>query len=259
MIVIKSPREISLMREAGRVVAVVFEKIKPYMVPGVSTKTISDMVEKIMEEEGAISAEKGYGGYPEYACVSVNEVLVHGIPSDRKILKDGDIVSLDIVAKKNGYMGDACRTYPIGICGERQLRMIHIAETCFFEGVRLIRPGVHLGDIQHRIQEVATSYGVKVAREFTGHGIGSHMHEDPVIPNYGEKGSGPVLAEGMTLAIEPMILEGKGELRILKDGWTAVSKDGKLTAHYENTIVVTKDGYDILTMLEEEKIRRKLV
>ncbi|MCR4562942.1 MAG: type I methionyl aminopeptidase, partial [Bacilli bacterium] len=176
----------------------------------------------------------------------------------KKVLRDGDIVSLDIVAIKNGYMADACRTFVVGIAGERAIKIIKAAEECFFEGVSLIKPGVHLGDIEHRIEETAKKNGYTVARDYTGHGIGTEMHEDPYIPNYGTPGSGPILREGMTLAIEPMILEGSNSTRVLKDGWTVVSKDGKLTAHYENTIVVTKDGFRILTMKEEEKRERGL-
>ena len=153
-------------------------------------------------------------------------------------------------------MADACRTYAVGICGERQKRIIDVTTKCFDEAMKLIKPGVHLGDISHRIESVAKENGYQVAREYTGHGIGSNMHEDPYIPNYGNAGEGPILREGMTLCFEPMLLEGKNSLRILKDGWTAVAKDGKLTCHYENTIVVTSTGFEILTMLEKEKKER---
>ena len=256
MIIIKSPREIKLMREAGVVVGEVFAALETFIKPGVSTLEISELVEKVMVEHGAKSAEKGYCGYPAAACVSVNEELVHGIPSAKRILRDGDIVSVDIVAEKNGFLADACRTYAVGICGERQKRIIDVTTMCFDEAMKLIKPGVHLGDISHRIESVAKENGYQVAREYTGHGIGSNMHEDPYIPNYGNAGEGPILREGMTLCFEPMLLEGKNSLRILKDGWTAVAKDGKLTCHYENTIVVTSTGFEILTMLEKEKKER---
>jgi len=259
VIIIKSPREVKLMRESGRVCALAFEAVKKLIAPGVTTLDIAELTERVMHENGAVSAEKGYEGYPGAACVSVNEELVHGIPSAKRVLQDGDIVSLDIVALKDGYMADACRTYAVGICGERQLRLIKATEQCFYNGVSLIKEGIRLGDVEHEIEQTAKANGYSVCQEYTGHGIGHDMHEDPYIPNYGEAGTGPRLKEGMTLAIEPMVLEGKPALRVLKDGWTAVAKDGKLTCHYENTIVVTKDGFDILTMLDSEKKERGLI
>jgi len=247
MIVIKSPREIALMREAGKLLASTFLELGKLVVPGVSTLYLSEQAERLIEAGGGKSAEKGYCGFPGAICASVNEVLVHGIPSAKKILRDGDIVSLDIVVTLNGYCADACRTYPVGVCSPRALRMIQIAEEAFARGVAPIKEGIHLGDVEHEIEATAKEYGCSVPREFTGHGIGATMHEDPYIPNYGSKGSGPLLKAGMTLAIEPMILEGRPEVRTLKDGWTTLSKDGKLTSHYENTVLVTKDGYEILT------------
>ncbi|OPZ32837.1 MAG: Methionine aminopeptidase 1 [Tenericutes bacterium ADurb.BinA155] len=249
MIIIKSPREVELMRKAGHVVALVFQAIEPLVQPGVSTQTLNDVAEKVIRDAGGIPTELGYYGYPASVCLSVNEVLIHGIPSPKIILKDGDIVSLDLCATLNGYVGDAARTYPVGICSERALRMIKIAETAFYNGVSKVHAGAHLGDVEHAIEETVKANGCSVPRDYTGHGIGTHMHEDPYIPNYGEAGTGPILEEGMTLAIEPMVLEGRPEVRTLKDGWTVVAKDGKLTSHYENTIVVTKDGYEILTKL----------
>ncbi len=237
------------MAEAGRVVAKVFEEVGPLVKPGVSTLELNDAAEAVIRREGAIPSELGYQGYPASICASVNEVILHGIPSEKKILRDGDIVSLDLCATKNGYVGDACRTYPVGICGERALRMIKIAEECFQAAVSLVRPGVHLGDISHAIEATAAKYGCSVPRDFTGHGIGTSMHEDPYIPCYGEPGTGPILREGMTICIEPMILEHHNAVRIMKDGWTVVAKDGGLTAHYENTLAVTSSGYRILTQL----------
>ncbi len=257
MIIIKSPREIDLMKEAGKVVGYVWEKIPEIIVPGVSTSEINSEVERLLSECGATAAEKGYYGYPASVCVSINEQILHGIPSKKVILRDGDIVTLDLVAAKNGYMADSARTYCVGICGERQKRIIAIAEQCFHNAMSLVKPGAHLGDICHMIGETAKANGCSVPRDYTGHGIGTHMHEDPYIPCFGTAGTGPILREGMTLAIEPMILEGKPEVRVLKDGWTVVSKDGKLTSHYENTIVVTKDGYEVLTYSEAEKLALK--
>ncbi len=248
MIVIKSPREIELMRKAGRLTARVFAEVGPLVKPGVSTLYLSEMAEKVITAGGGRAASKNYEGFPGAICTSVNEVLVHGIPSAKRILRDGDIVSLDVVAELDGYYGDACRTYPVGICPPDRLRLIAVTEQCFFDAAACVKEGAHLGDISHAIQARAEANGYSVPLEYTGHGIGREMHEDPYIPDYGEAGTGPILREGMTLAIEPMVLMGKNALRILKDGWTAVSKDGLPSSHYENTIAVTKDGYEILTI-----------
>lgn len=237
------------MKKAGRVVALVFEGIKDKIVPGISTKDVADMCEKIIRDNGAIPTFLNYYGYPGAVCVSVNDELVHGIPSERRILRDGDIVSVDVGATLNGYVGDACRTYPVGICQENALRLIRVTEQSFYEGVKYARPGNHLGDISHAIQQYCEDRGYSLPREYTGHGVGSVLHEDPYIPNYGTPGTGPVLKEGMTLAIEPMVAEGHFAVRVLKDGWTAKMKDGKLSSHYENSIVITKDGYEILTKI----------
>lgn len=249
MIIIKSPREIELMKKAGRVVALVFEGIKDKIVPGISTLDIANMAEDIIRKEGAYPTFLNYGGYPGAVCVSVNDELVHGIPSKKRILKDGDIVSVDVGATLNGYVGDACRTYAVGICKENALRLIEVTRESFFEGVKYARPGAHLGDISHAIQTYCESHGYSLTREYTGHGVGSSLHEDPYIPNVGTEGTGPVLKEGMCLAIEPMVNEGGEALRHMSDGWTAKTKDGKLSCHYENSIVITKDGYEILTKI----------
>ncbi|MBE6127213.1 MAG: type I methionyl aminopeptidase [Erysipelotrichaceae bacterium] len=249
MIIVKSPREIGLIREAARVVAVALEEIREYIVPGVSTQALNDKIDEIVRREGAFPGELGYYGYPASVCASVNECILHGIPSKKKILHDGDIITLDLVAKKDGYCGDAARTYCVGICGERQKRMIAIAEECFYNAMSLVKPGVRVGDISHAIEETAKKHGCSVPREYTGHGIGRDMHEDPSIPCYGKPGTGPELREGMTICVEPMILEGKPNVRVLGDGWTVLAKDGKLTSHYENTLVVTADGCEILSKL----------
>ena len=249
MIILKSPREIALIKEASRVVALCFDKVAPLIQPGVSTLFLNDFIDKTMREEGAVSAELNYCGFPASICASVNEVILHGIPSERKILRDGDIITIDLVARKNGYCGDAARTFPVGICSQRALKMIEIAKECFDNAVSLVKPGVHVGDISHAIEETAKKHGCSVPREYTGHGIGRSMHEDPMVPCYGVPGTGPILRAGMTICIEPMILEHSNAVRVLKDGWTVVAKDGGLTSHYENTIVVTDDGYEILTTL----------
>ena len=253
MIYIKTPREIKLMKEAGRVVGLVFKTLEQEIHPGMSTLDIDAIVEKVMLENDCIPAEKGYYGYPGNACVSVNETILHGIPSSKIIIHEGDIVSVDIVAKYKGYHADACRTFKVGTITERAERLIDTTKASFFEALKLVKPGVHLGDISHAIQVYNESRGYNVIRDFTGHGIGAHMHEDPSIPNFGKPGTGVILEEGMALAIEPMVLEGRKDVRVLGDGWTVKSKDGKLTAHYENTIIVTKDGYEIITMYEGEE------
>ena len=253
MIITKSAREINLMKEAGRVVGLVFKRLEEAIRPGMSTLDIDTIVESTMLENDCIPAEKGYYGYPASACVSVNDTLIHGIPSNKIIIREGDIVSVDIVATYQGYSADACRTFKVGTLTERAHRLVDVTKEAFFEAVKLIKPGIHLGDVSEAIQKYVESHGYNVVREFTGHGIGSHMHEDPMIPNYGKAGTGVVLAPGMALAIEPMVLEGRKDVRILGDGWTVKSKDGKLTAHYENTVIVTENGYEIITMYEGEK------
>ena len=252
MIVTKSEREIALMKEAGRVVGLVFKTLEASIKPGMSTLDIDSIVEKTMLENDCIPAEKGYCGYPASACVSVNDTLIHGIPSKKIIIREGDIVSVDIVATYKGYSADACRTYKVGTLTERANRIVDVTKESFFEAMKILRPGIHLGDVSETIQKYVESHGYNVVREFTGHGIGKSMHEDPSIPNYGKAGTGPILTKGMTLAIEPMVLEGRKDVRILGDGWTVKSRDGKLTAHYENTVVITEDGYEIITMYEGE-------
>ncbi len=253
MIIIKSEREISLMREAGKVVAEVFKQLEPLCRPGVSSEYLSNKAEEIIRERGCTPTFKGYNGFPGAICVSLNDTLVHGIPSKHIILKEGDIVSLDVGATYQGYCADACRTFAVGEIKENARRLIETTKQSFFEAVKLIKPGVRLGDISHRIQEYCEAHGYSLPRDFTGHGVGAHLHEDPVIPNYGKEGVGPILQEGMGLAIEPMVAEGKHYTRTLPDGWTTKMRDGKLSAHYENTVIVTKDGYVILTMYEGEK------
>ena len=252
MVIIKSPREISLMKEAGRVVGLVFQTLEKEIKPGMSTLDIDSIVEKVMLENGCIPAEKGYYGYPNAACVSVNDTILHGIPSNREILKSGDIVSVDIVASYKGYMADACRTFKVGEISSRAERLLQVTKEAFFEALKFVKVGSYVGDISHAIQTYVETHGYNVTRDYTGHGIGSHMHEDPNIPNYGKAGTGVKLEPGMALAIEPMVLEGRKDTRVLPDGWTVKSKDGKLTAHYENTVIVTEEGYEIITMYEGE-------
>ena len=253
MLISKSPREIALMKEAGRVVGLVFKTLEAEIKPGMSTLDIDAIVEKVMVDNDCIPAEKGYYGYPASACVSVNETLIHGIPSSKIILREGDIVSVDIVANYKGYMADACRTYKVGTITERADRLVKVTKDAFFEALKLVRPGAYIGDISHMIQTYVESHGYNVVRDYTGHGIGKNMHEDPSIPNFGKAGTGVKLEPGMALCIEPMVLEGRKDTRVLGDGWTVKAKDGKLTAHYENTVIVTNDGYEIITMYEGEE------
>ena len=252
MVNLKSEREIALMRVAGKAVAEAFKNIEEVIQPGMSTMDLDEIVINTFTKNGCTSAEKGYYGYPASACVSVNEELVHGIPSSKRILKEGDIVSVDLVANYQGYMADACRTFAVGKLSDRAAKIVKVTKDAFFEGLKQVKVGNHIGDISHAIQSYVETYGYNVTRNYTGHAIGADMHEDPSIPNYGKAGSGMRIEAGMTLCIEPMVLEGK-DIRVLPDGWTAVSKDKKLTAHYENTVVVYPDHVEIITMYEGEK------
>lgn len=253
MIITKSPREIALMKEAGRVVGLVFKKLETEIHAGMSTLEIDQIVEETMLANNCTPAEKGYYDYPASACVSVNDVILHGIPSNKIILKEGDIVSVDIVANYKGYMADACRTFKVGTISERAERLVRVTKEAFFEALKVVKPGGYIGDISETVQKYVESHGYNVTRDYTGHGIGRDMHEDPAIPNYGRKGTGAKILKGMALCIEPMVLEGRKDVRVLGDGWTVKSKDGKLTAHYENTVIVTDDGYEIITMYEGEE------
>lgn len=250
MITIKSSREIALMKKAGQILANVFDVLEPLCIPGTTTKHLSDVAEKVIRDAGGIPEEKGYYGYPAAICASVNDAVVHGIPSSYK-LKDGDIISIDIVVSYEGYMADACRTFAVGNISEEAARLIRVTKECFFEAMKVVKPGNRVGDISSAIQRHAEANGYSVSRDYTGHGLGRKMHEDPSVPNFGIPNTGPVLKEGMTLAIEPIILQGRKETRVLNDDWTAVTCDHKLAAHYENTVVITKDGYEITTMNEQ--------
>jgi methionyl aminopeptidase len=250
MIIIKSKQELELMREAGKVTALILRELEQFMKPGVATIEIDRFVEKTVKEHGMIAAEKGYCGYPASICVSINDEVVHGIPSEDRILQDGDIVSVDLVVEHKGYMADAARTYGVGNISEKAKRLIETAERAFFEGMKYAKEGNRLSDISHAIQSVVEGEGFGVIRDFVGHGIGKDMHEDPQIPNYGKAGRGPRLAKGMVFAIEPMICEGTYEVQTLLNNWTVVTLDGKLSAHYENTVVITEGEPELLTLAE---------
>lgn len=248
MIIRKTPREVELMREAGRIVALAHHEVEKHVISGVSLKELDDIVEKVIRENGAIPSFKGYGGFPASACISVNEVVVHGIPG-KQTLADGDIVSIDIGALHKGYHGDSAWTYAVGEINPERRKLMEITEEALFKGLEQVYPGNKLSNVSHAIQRHAETNGFSIVREFTGHGIGQNLHEDPAIPNFGAPNKGPVLKAGMVLAIEPIINVGKPAVKILSDQWTAVAIDGSTSAHYEHTVAVTDDGYEILTTL----------
>lgn len=249
MVTIKSNREIELMREAGRIVALAHHTIKDFIAPGVTTLQIDELVEKVIRENDAIPSFKGYGGFPGSACTSVNNQVVHGIPSKDVVLKDGDIISVDIGAIYKGYHGDSAWTYPVGTITEEATQLLEVTKESLFKGLEMATAGNRLTDISHAIQKHAESHGYSIVREFVGHGLGKNLHEDPQIPNYGLPGKGTLLKAGMTLAIEPMVNMGRKEVRVLQDNWTAVTVDGKLSAHFEHSILITEDECVILTAL----------
>lgn len=247
MIHVKNEKEIESIREACRVVKATFDFVEKKIHAGMTTKELDALIERFIRSEGANPSCLGYGGFPASACISVNEVVVHGIPSDR-VIQNGDIVSVDIVADKNGYHGDACRTYCIGDVKPEWQQLVKRTEECFFKAIEGLRAGTPLYDIGYRVQKHAESFGYGVIRSYTGHGIGREMHEDPSVPNYGKLGTGVRLKAGTVLCIEPMIALGDYRVRVLDDGWTAVTVDRKPAAHYENTVVVREDGVEILTL-----------
>ena len=249
MISVKSEREIALLKQAGHIVALCLEALKEHVKPGVTTYELDQICEKIILENGGVPSCKGYEGYPCTICASVNEVVVHGIPSKKQKLKEGDIVTVDLVAGFKGYHGDSAYTYKVGKVSPEKEQLLDVTQKALYEGLSKVREGVHLGDVSAAIGAYINQYGYGIIDQYTGHGIGREMHEDPVIFNFGTPGTGPVLKEGMVLAIEPMVSLGTKDVRILKDGWTAAMKDGKPSAHFEHTVVVRKDGYEILTTL----------
>mgnify|MGYP001467925265 CR=1 FL=1 len=251
MIVCKSESELKLMREAGRIVAETHRLLAKAIRPGVTTKQLDQMAEEFIRSQGAIPSFKGYNGFPASICASVNEELVHGIPSDRK-LKEGDIISIDIGAQFEGYHGDSAWTYPVGEVSETARRLLEVTERSLYAGLAKAAPDERLYTISHAIQQVVEEAGFSVVREYVGHGIGQNLHEEPQIPNYGLPNRGPRLKPGMTLAIEPMVNAGERYVKVLDDHWTVVTMDGSLCAHFEHTIAITPDGYEILTISKGE-------
>ena len=251
-IVVKNREQIELMRESNQIVAHTHELLRKYIRPGVSTGELNNIADDYIRSQGAVPSFKGYmgassTGFPGSICVSVNEEVIHGVPGLKR-LKDGDIVSIDIGALKNGYHGDAARTFQVGEVSDARKKLINVTRDCFFKAIEYARAGRHLHEICAAVQETAETHGFSVVRDFVGHGVGRQMHEEPQIPNYKQAGRGPRLYKGMTLAIEPMVNEGTYEVLILKDHWTVVTRDRKCSAHYENTVAVTDGAPDILSI-----------
>jgi methionyl aminopeptidase len=249
MIVLKSQEEIAIMRDANQIVAEVHEELKQRAVPGTTTRELDDLAERIAIKRKAKCAFKGYRGYPNCLCTSLNEVIVHGIPSERA-LKEGDILSLDFGVIYKGFFGDAAVTIPIGKTSEKAENLMQTTKECLEKAIDLLYEGNRLADVSAVIQEHAEKNGYSVVRDFVGHGIGRSLHEDPQVPNYGKPGTGIRLKRGMVLAVEPMVNEGDWGIRILEDGWTAVTKDGSLSAHFEHSVAITDNGPCILSKLQ---------
>ena len=256
MVTIKSEKEIKLMKEVCKLTGLVYNEIEKIIKPGISTMELDKFAEKIIKENGGIPAQKGYPSgikgvpaFPATLCISINDEVIHGIPSSKKIIKDGDIVSIDLVVYKNGFNGDAARTYIVGKTTEEAEKLVKVTKDAFFEGIKYAVKGNRIGDISHAIGEFVEKSGYNVVREFQGHGIGREMHEEPGIPNYGKAGRGIRLEPGMTLAIEPMVIAGKKDIYQDYDGWTILTQDGSLSAHYENTILITEKEPEILTLI----------
>ena len=247
MIICRSAAEIARMRSANQFVADVLAELEAAVAPGVTTADLDRLAEKLAREGGAIPAFKGYRGFPATLCASINEEVVHGIPSAARALKDGDIISLDMGVKLDGYYGDSAITVPVGTVPESTSRLLRVTREALDRAIEQVKVGGRLSDIGHAVQQWVESHGYSIVREFVGHGIGEKLHEEPQIPNYGQPGRGPKLAEGMVLAIEPMVAMGRPETKVLGDGWTAVTKDGSLAAHFEHTVAVAANGPIVLT------------
>ena len=253
-VTIKTPQEIEKMRVAGRLAAEVLEMIAPHVQPGVTTDELDRIChDHIVNVQQAIPAPLNYHGFPKSICTSINHVVCHGIPGDRE-LKDGDIVNLDITVIKDGYHGDTSMMFPVGKPSIKAERLSRIAHECLLIGIRMVRPGIRLGDIGHAIQHHAEANGYSIVREYCGHGIGKDFHEEPQVLHYGVPGTGLELTPGMTFTIEPMVNAGKRQIKLLPDNWTVVTKDRSLSAQWEHTLLVTDDGYEVLTLRQGEVI-----
>ncbi len=239
------------MRAAGRLVGQVLTALAAQVAPGVTTADLDALAEGLIVDAGAIPAFKGYHGYPATICASVNEEVIHGIPSGKRVLNEGDVIAIDVGASLGGYFGDSAVTLPVGKVSEEAATLLRVTEESLYKAIEQVRPGARVSDIGHAVQAHVEQHGFSVVREFVGHGIGQQMHEEPQVPNYGEPGRGPRLAEGMVLAIEPMVNAGKPAVKVLADGWTAVTRDRSLSAHFEHTVAVTANGAWILTARDE--------
>ena len=246
MITIKSENEIELMRKAGYLVSLTHKYLKPFIKPGITTKDLDKLAEDFIKENGGIPSCKGYQGFPAALCVSVNDEVVHGIPGKR-VLKNGDIVTIDMVIGYHGYQGDAAWTYAVGSINDNKKYLMEHTEKALYEGINQVKPGNRIGHISEAVETYAKKHKLGVVKELVGHGIGTSMHEEPDVPNYGKKGTGPKLKPGMVICIEPMLNLGSASVGILDDDWTIVTEDGCPSAHYEHTVLVTEDGYEILT------------
>jgi len=250
MIIIKSEQEIVTMRQSGKVTGLILNELEDIIKPGISTEAIDKFVSEIIRKNGMTASFLGYNGYPASVCASINSEVVHGIPSPKRILREGDIISVDVGCTYKGYVTDAARTYAVGTISAEAQKIMDAAKDSFFEGLKYCKLGYRLSDISHAIQTKAESEGFSVIRDLVGHGVGRNMHEEPQIPNYGQPGRGPRLAKGMVFAIEPMIAQGTYEIVTAADNWTLSMADGKLSAHYENTVVITEGEPELLTLQE---------
>ncbi len=246
MITIKSPREIELMRVAGEIVGDTHKYLIPYLKPGITTEEIDSLARDYIIKRGATPSCYHYEGYPANICISINEEVVHGIAGKRK-LREGDIVTLDICACYKGYHGDSAWSYPVGKVSDDKKYLLEHTEKALFEGLKQVRAGAHVGDIGEAIETYAKAHNLGVVKELVGHGVGNHLHEEPDVPNYGKKGTGPVLKAGMVIAVEPMLNMGTADVYLLDDDWTVITADGEPSAHFEHTVLVTDEGYSILT------------
>ena len=247
MIIIKNSEQIKLMRQAGRITAEALKVAEESIHPGMTTKELDTKIRRYIEKCGATPTFLGYNGFPGSACISINDEVIHGIPSDKVVITEGDIVKVDVGARFRGYNGDSARTFAVGKVSDEALRLISVTKESFYEAMKFARAGYRIGDIGHAVESFVISNGFSVVREYTGHGVGADLHEEPEIPNYGREGRGARLYPGMTLAIEPMVNAGTEKVKVRKDGWTVVTLDGKLSAHYENSLLITESDPVILT------------
>ena len=250
MVIIKNSEQIKLMREAGRITAEALLVAQDAIRPGISTKEVDTKIRTFIEKCGAVPSFLGYGGFPGSACISLNNEVIHGIPSARKIINEGDIVKVDVGARFRGYNGDSARTFAVGKVSDEALRLIRVTEESFYEAMKVTRAGNRVGDIGNAVENFVISNGFTVVKSYVGHGVGASLHEEPEVPNFGRAGRGARLYPGMTLAIEPMVNAGVHDVKVQKDGWTVVTADGKLSAHYENSVVVTESDPILLTVAE---------